>query len=425
MGWQENMASTGNIFGIDVSSNMANTGNIFGIKVPSWGQSSSSTGADSTSTTTSSGSSGSSSTSGSTSSAAPTTYAMDGKTQGYYDDAHGYLDKAWGTLDEAKGYVSGLTGVANQTLDAWNQYKAEYDPVKKAALSLAGQEYGAKSGYLSKLQNIDNMTYDAEAGRAGATVAQQAEIARQEQARALARQGVNAASGKSQALTQQGFLQEALAKAGAMTSARDTARDKNFSESMTAYSTIDPSKSVGSALAISSGANQLLGQYNDVMTQQAGLANQNASTAGGLANTGVNLASSYGNTQLGYSKLNRQAASDAAQIGLGYYKAGNDYNIANRGMKLNETQYRDARRDKTFDDMYNRANSLRASTASGASGAASAAASAARSAGSSGSSGSSGGQWKPLGAGLYNTSTGAFQSMRSSDYDWKVIDRTF
>lgn len=397
MGWQENMTSTGNIFGIDVSSNMANTGNIFGIQVPGWGQSSSSTTtSSSTPATTSSGSSSS----GSGASAAPTTYAMDGKTQGYYDDAHGYLDKAWGTLDEAKGYVSGLTGVANQTLDAWNQYKAEYDPVKKAALSLAGQEYGAKSGYLSKLQNIDNMTYDAEAGRAGATVAQQAEIARQEQARALARQGVNAASGKSQALTQQGFLQEALAKAGAMTSARDTARDKNFNESMTAYSAIDPSKSVGSALAISSGANQLLGQYNDVMTQQAGLANQNASTAGSLASTGVNLASSYGNTQLGYSKLNQQAASDAAQIGLGYYKAGNDYSIANRNTALEETKYRDDR-----NDLLSGTGRYKSTYSRGSSGATGASAGV-----SSSSSKSSEGQWKPLGAGLYNTATGEFKT---------------
>ena len=415
MSWQDNMANTGNIFGIDVSNNMANTGNIFGINVPGWGQSQ----ATAAETAFPAASTTSGATSSTTSGAASGGYSMDGKSQGYYDDAHGYLDRAWGTLDEAKGYVSGLTGVANQTLDAWNQYKAEYDPVKKAALDLAGQEYGAKSGYLSKLQNIDNMTYDAEAGRAGATVAQQAEIARQEQARALARQGVNAASGKSQALTQQGFLQEALAKAGAMTSARDTARDKNFSESMTAYSTIDPSKSVGSALAISSGANQLLGQYNDVMTQQAGLANQNASTAGGLANTGVNLASSYGNTHLWYSKLNQQAASDAAQIGLGYYKAGNDYKIADRNTTLNETQYRDARRDKTFDDMYSRSGI----GSSGASGVASAAA---RSLGSSSSAGkSSEGQWKPLGAGLYNTATGVFRSGKTSDNDWSVIDRTF
>ena len=442
MGWQENMTSTGNIFGIDVSNNMANTGNIFGIQVPGWGQSSSSTAADSTSTTTSSStpaatSSGSSSSSGTGASAAPTTYAMDGKTQGYYDDAHGYLDRAWGTLDEAKGYVSGLTGVANQTLDAWNQYKAEYDPVKKAALSLAGQEYGAKSGYLSKLQNIDNMTYDAEAGRAGATVAQQAEIARQEQARALARQGVNAASGKSQALTQQGFLQEALAKAGAMTSARDTARDKNFNESMTAYSTIDPSKSVGSALAISSGANQLLGQYNDVMTQQAGLANQNASTAGGLANTGVNLASSYGNTQLGYSKLNQQAASDAAQIGLGYYKANNDYRIADRNTTLSERQYRDSRTDKITNDAMATHERLKAQSAAALSNTAGRSASGAASAAANSLSSSAiakgatdvkngGGTWKPLGAGLYNTATGAFKSTRESDIPGSgVIDRTF
>ena len=380
MGWEDNMASTGNIFGVDVNANMANTGNIFGIDVSNWGK----TG------TTSSGSSGSSS-SGSTN------YAMDSKSQGYYDDAHGYLDKAWGTLDEAKAYTSGLTNVANQTLDAWNQYKAEYDPVKKAALSLAGQEYGAKSGYLSQLQNIDNLSFDSQAGKAGADVAQQAEIARQESARAMARQGVNAASGKSQALTQQGFLQEALAKAGAMTGARDKARDTTFNESLSAYSAVDPSKSVGSALAISSGANDLLGQYNGVMTTQAGLAGQNASTAGSLANTGVNLASSYGNTQLGYSKLNQQAASDAAQIGLGYYKAGNDYSIADRDTTLKETAYRDARTDKTFDNMRTQSSGASSGSA-GSSSAASAA-----------SSKKSSGEWKPLGAGLYNTGTGEFK----------------
>ena len=405
MGWAENMASTGNIFGIDVNSNMANTGNIFGIDVSHWGK----TGTTSSGTTSSGSTSSTSSKSSGSSSSGSTNYAMNGKTQGYYDDAHGYLDKAWGSLDEAKAYTSGLTNVANQTLDAWNQYKTEYDPTKKAALSLAGQEYGAKSGYLSQLQNVDNLSYDSQAGKAGADVAQQAEIARQESARAMARQGVNAASGKSQALTQQGFLQEALAKAGAMTSARDNARDTTFNESLSAYNAVDPSKSVSSALAISSGANQLLGQYNDVMTTQAGLGNSNAATAGSLANTGAGLASSYGNTQLGYSKLNQQATSDAAQIGLGYYKtdaqsasdaANNklgyyktdkDYDISNRDTNLKETSYTDSRNDKVLSD---------AKAASSSAGASS---------GASSKSSSSSGDWKPLGAGLYNTKDGTFK----------------
>ena len=414
MGWQENMSSTGNIFGVDVNANMANTGNIFGIDVSNWGN----TGTTSSGTTssTSSGSSGSSS-SGSTN------YAMDGKTQGYYDDAHGYLDKAWGSLDEAKAYTSGLTNVANQTLDAWNQYKTEYDPTKKAALSLAGQEYGAKSGYLSQLQNVDNLSYDSQAGKAGADVAQQAEIARQESARAMARQGVNAASGKSQALTQQGFLQEALAKAGAMTGARDKARDTTFDQSLNAYNAIDPSKSVNSALAISSGSNQLLGQYNDVMTTQAGLGNSNAATAGSLANTGAGLASAYGNTQLGYSKLNQQATSDAAQIGLGYYKAGNDYNLGNRTTTLAENKYAD---DKTNSQLYGGYGSASAQSsaqlkASNAAQAENQANMASAASANKKSSSSSGGEWKPLGAGLYNTSSGEFKTTSKNT----GVNRTF
>lgn len=137
--------------------------------------------------------------------------------------------------------------------------------------------------------------YDTTARRDGASAAaissvgQQADIARQSQARTMARMGVNPSSGKMMAMQNQMGIQEAAAKAGASTQARNNVEIQGYGRKMDAANL---GRNLASNQATSAGI---------ALNQGNSAASNSASTGQITAGGNAILNSGYAGAQAGYA----------------------------------------------------------------------------------------------------------------------------
>lgn len=160
--------------------------------------------------------------------------------------------------------------------------------------------------------------YDTTARRDGASAAaissvgQQADIARQSQARTMARMGVNPGSGKMMAMQNQMGIQEAAAKAGASTQARNNVEIQGYGRKMDAANL---GRNLASNQATSAGI--ALNQGNSAASNSASTgqitAGGNAILNSGYAGAQSGLAGA-GSTYLGIAGIQQKA--DSAGSGL-------------------------------------------------------------------------------------------------------------
>ena len=147
----------------------------------------------------------------------------------------------------AQGSASKSAKIQNQiALETWQNYLSRYDPIAAMlAYDVAGiqpqvydedaGEWVADEDALEQIQQYkarQKARTEEQVARAGADVGMAAQAGRESQAREMARLGLRPGDPRYQGISAASRLREALAKAGARTDARRTARQDQIKESM-------------------------------------------------------------------------------------------------------------------------------------------------------------------------------------------------
>lgn len=208
--------------------------------------------------------------------------------------------------------VSQQLGIADanekRASEQWQHYATTFQPIEKQMAEEAKSYDSAEA-------------QDRAAGDAGSAVARNMGLARDANQRAMARMGVNPASGRYASTMQQQGNMEALARAGAETGARSSLRDKgialragaaNFGRNMPNTA----AQAYGLSMAGGQGAQGALGNANNMAVQNAGVMGQgfNAAMQGNQSMAGI-LNQQYGQQVNAWGQQQQANASNNAAIG--------------------------------------------------------------------------------------------------------------
>ncbi|GAA4400289.1 tail fiber domain-containing protein [Quisquiliibacterium transsilvanicum] len=186
----------------------------------------------------------------------------------------------------------------------------------------------ARRGVLSGLQ--DRLTEDARsfntedrrdqlAGQATADVSQAFGVAREAQARDLARRGVNPASGAFAAMSTRSMTDEALARAGAANTARTAARQEGFALTDRATNALAgyPSMSMQATGAGAGYGGMGLNLANSGLAGMNAGFGQAAGVAGQMGSNATNMYGAQAQYKLGQDRLAAESDPFASLLGAG------------------------------------------------------------------------------------------------------------
>lgn len=226
-------------------------------------------------------------------------------------------------IDSASAGISDLGDVAATIKANADKYQTMMDPIVQNLMDQTATESASRTKMLGQLDELATADTEGAAGRAAADVSKQAEIARQNSARELAKRGIYGGA-QSATMLDQNFLAEGLGRVGAMNKARIDERNRAGEYVKTGLQYIDPSKTATSAGNIAGISANLYNQYGNIASTKANL-------LGNLAGLKGNLATAYANAvaepvgQLGATMLGRDVGLTGGQTGFSYSSSGGGY----------------------------------------------------------------------------------------------------
>ena len=219
----------------------------------------------------------------------------------------------WGTgmedLKDLYGRIlSGETGgsgpladLQTKIMEEYESFKTEYQPMEREFFQAAREELGVRKELIGGMRELARPDYEGVAGRAGADVTAQSEMARQAEARRTMSLGLDPTSGRFGALTRRSFLDEARNRVIAMNLARRGEKERVAGVTGQALQLTDPSLTAGIGAGIQERRTGMLGTAADIATAQAGVQKAQAEMVGGYARDVVR---PYG--EVGFTLLGRQ-----------------------------------------------------------------------------------------------------------------------
>lgn len=218
----------------------------------------------------------------------------------------------WGTgMEDLKGLydriLSGQTGgsgpladLQTKIMEEYESFKTEYQPIEREFFEQAREELGVRKGLVGQMAELAKPDYEGVAGRAGADVTAQSEMARQAEARRTMSLGLDPTSGRFGALTRRSFLDEARNRVIAMNVARRGEKERVTGVTGAALQLIDPSRTAEVGLGIQERRTGMLGTAADIGVAQAGVQKAQAEMVGGYARDVVRPYGELGFTLLGH-----------------------------------------------------------------------------------------------------------------------------
>jgi len=219
----------------------------------------------------------------------------------------------WGTgmadlKDLYKSILSGETGGAagplsdlqDRIMEEYEEFKTEYQPMEREFFEQAREELGVRRGLVGQMAELAKPDYEGVAGRAGADVTAQSEMARQAEARRTMSLGLDPTSGRFGALTRRSFLDEARNRVIAMNVARRGEKERVAGVTGQALQLTDPSLTAGIGLGLQERRTGMLGTAADIGVAQAGIQRSQAEMVGGYARDVVRPYGELGFTLLGH-----------------------------------------------------------------------------------------------------------------------------
>lgn len=251
--------------------------------------------------------------------------------QGHLNNAAGIYNQALEDVGTGYDFLKTAQGAAGRLGDLASTFEQEYETYRQDMGGIEGEfrqsaldELTQRRQVMGDITRMTTPDVEGAAGRAMADVAQQSEIARQNEARRLQSMGVDPTSGRYRALFNRMGGDEAMNKAVAANIARREEENVAFNRSATAAQLLNPTQMASTALAIRQGGNEMLQGAASLRAGEVGALTDLTRTAGDLASAragigsalATNVAGQYGEMGgliMGMEAGRRQAGQTALQ----------------------------------------------------------------------------------------------------------------
>jgi len=241
-------------------------------------------------------------------------YMTDAK--GIYNQALKGYDQGFEYLRDAKAGLGKLDDISADIDADLGTFREQFGPLQSDLAAGAQTNLRNQQEMGAQLKDLAKADYEGVAGRAMADVSQQAELARQAEARRLQQVGQDPASMRSRSINANLATGEATGKALAANMARRGEKERVTGITGEAFQLFDPTKLAQTALNIRSGQNEL-------QSLRADLAQTGVNARGDIARTAGNMASSMGQTGSGLARDIGAQYGDMAGLFSGLNYAAN------------------------------------------------------------------------------------------------------
>ena len=205
------------------------------------------------------------------------------EARGMYNRALGAYERGFDYLGSAERNLGQLGQVSQNIMDEYRSFQSEFGPLTQALSDEAMTDMSRRRELGAQFMDLARADYEGAAGRAMAEVSQQANIARQSEARRLQRLGIDPTSMRSRGVSARMAGQEATGRALAGNIARRQEMQRVAGMTQAGMQLFDPNRMATTALNIRQAGSALLGQTADIARTEAMARAQMGSTAAQMA----------------------------------------------------------------------------------------------------------------------------------------------
>ena len=220
------------------------------------------------------------------------------ESRGVYNRALQDMEGGFQWMMDAGESARRLGGLAEELESEYRGFRQEFAGTEADFRMAAGEELQARGVARGELMTQLQADYEGAAGRAMADVTQQAEIARQSEARRLQRLGMDPTTMQGRAMMQRLGGQEATGRALAATQARRGERERVTGAAAMAMQLLDPTRMAQTAMSIRGAGTELLTSAAGLRQAEtgalSGLAGQRADISRSMAAIGSGMARDIG-----------------------------------------------------------------------------------------------------------------------------------